>query len=127
MCSSWGVNKCAATSHMLTVGLQATATSLECTPHPSTPFTLRAGLATTFIQVSGLPSPMDAAAVVAELVDEVRIQEGEAKRHAAGAALLGEAFAQSSALFFATIRALRTYTAELEGAVQGLAPGHLQV
>jgi hypothetical protein len=70
---------------------------------------------------------MDAAAVVAELVDEVRVQEGEAKRHAAGVALLGEAFAQSSALSFATIRALRTYTAELEGAVQSLAPGHLAV
>ena len=70
---------------------------------------------------------MDAAAVVSELVDEVRIQEGEARRQAAGVALLGEAFAQASALSFATIRALRTYTAELEGVVQSLAPGHLAV
>ena len=66
-------------------------------------------------------------AVTAELVGEIGWYEGELQRRNAGATLLGEAFAQSRSMFFTTLRALRSYLADLEALANAVAPGHLQV
>ena len=56
-----------------------------------------------------------------ELVDEVAWYEGELARKESAIQLLSEAFAQSSSLNFHAIKALRSYSADLESATPAAA------
>jgi hypothetical protein len=54
------------------------------------------------------------------LVDEVEWADDELRRRDAAVQLLGEAWAQSTSLFFHTVKALRGYAADLEGLLSSL-------